>query len=273
LTGKKLIHGYLDRLRENLEVLDEQIANARKMSTPGRKGMEKAAALQWAKTLRDLVDLRNTTLEKIKAHVLGVSETGSVREPADHYSGNSEVMFERDFARLLSPWTRQDLKLECVDCGKESEDVSTRRFPREYQTDELFDLCDRCYEKRTAKDTDESEESSEASDPVSILKEFAETQGKGNVNSTMSEDRGLEGAMTDGVRNIIRLVRSGGSPAEKIKMLEEFKAHLVTIGYNHASGPNIEPGVALLDKEIERLRAEAGKAQDAAGKPVTILPP
>jgi hypothetical protein len=55
-------------MRENLETLDEQIANARVMSK--RKGKD-ANALQWTKTLRDLVELRNETLEKIKGHVLG----------------------------------------------------------------------------------------------------------------------------------------------------------------------------------------------------------
>jgi rubrerythrin len=127
---------------------------------------------------------------------------------------------------------------------------------------EHHDLCSRCYEKRTAKDTDESEKGSEASDPVSILKDFAEKQGEGNVNSTMSE------AVTGIVRNTIRAVALGArSPLEKAKMLEEFRANLVRTAHSDASGDNIEPGVALLDKEIERLQREAdlGKGQDAAG--------
>jgi hypothetical protein len=261
LTGK--VNGYLDHLRENLETLDEQIVNARKMS---KKRGKDSNALQWAKTLRDLVELRETTLANIKVHMLGRDETGAATEPADYYSGNSEVMFERDFKAVLKPWTQQDLKLECEDCGKESEEVSTRQFPREYQADECFDLCDRCYEKRTAKDTDESEERSEASDPVPILKEFAETQGEGNVNSTMSE------AVTGLVGNTIRAVTlEARSPLEMVKMLQEFKAHLVKTAHSHASRDNIEPGVALLDREIERLQKEAdlGKGQDATGKPAT----
>ena len=275
LTGKKLIHGYLDRHRENLDTLDEQIANARKMSKPGRKGADKVAALQWAKTLRDLVELRNTTLEKIKAHMLGRDETGSVTEPADFYDGNSEVMFERDFRGLLAPWTREHLKLKCEDCGAESEGVISRSFKKQVPfgvgdvmitETEHHDLCSRCYAKRAAKDTDESEESSEASDPASILKEFAETQGEESVDITMSE------AVTGLVGNTIRAVTlEARSPAEMVKMLEDFKDHLVTTA--HSQADNIAPGLALLDKEIERLRAEAGKGQDAAGKPVTILPP
>ena len=159
MTGKKLIHGYLDRLRENLETLDEQIANARKMSKPGRKGADKAAALQWAKTLRDLVELRNTTLVNIKTHLLGRDETGSPNEPDDIWHDNSEVEYERYFRSVLTPWTQQHLKLKCEDCGKESEEVSTREFSHEYEADEYFDLCGKCYEKRiqtTAAEPDQA---------------------------------------------------------------------------------------------------------------------
>ena len=111
---------------------------------------------------------------------------------------------------------------------------------------------------------DESEESSEASDAASIVKEFAETQGEGNANSITSE------TLTDVVRATISAVAlDAHSPLEKVKMLEDFKAKLVRTAYGHASGDNVEPGVALLDKEIQRLQAEAGKGQDAAGKPTT----
>lgn len=151
LTGKKLIHGYLDRLRENLETLDEQIVNARKMSK--KKGKD-SNALQWAKTLRDLVELRNTTLANIKAHLLGRDETGATNEPDDVYAGNPQVEYERYFRSVLSPWTQQDLKLKCEDCEVESEDTTNRHFPREH-SDDYFDLCDKCYEKRTAKEGDE----------------------------------------------------------------------------------------------------------------------
>jgi hypothetical protein len=270
----KKLNGYLDHLRENLETLDEQIANARKMSTPGRKGADKAAALQWAKTLRDLVELRNTTLLNIKTHMLGRDETGATTEPPDFYSGgNAQVRFERDFRGLLAPWTREHLKLKCEDCGAESEGVFSRSFEKQVPfgvgdmmttETEHHDLCSRCYEKRTVKDTDESEKGSEASDPVSILKEFAETQGEGSVDSTMSE------AVTGLVGNTIRAVTlEARSPLEMVKMLEDFKANLVRTAQSQAS--NIEPGIVLLDKEIERLQKEVelGKGQDAAGKPAT----
>lgn len=36
--------------------------------------------MQWAKTLRDLVELRNSTLANIKAHMLGRDETGVITE-------------------------------------------------------------------------------------------------------------------------------------------------------------------------------------------------
>ena len=263
MTGKKLLNGYLDQLRENVATLDEALALARKMEKSKKPG-DRHATIQALKLIRDLAEARNATLLSIKAHILGRDETGTVKEPANVYSGNAEVMFERDFKRLLEPWTLEDLKLECEDCGVQSEGVFSRSFEKQVSLGigdvmttetERRDLCSRCYEKRTAKDerTDESES-----------------------NELISEGSALEGAMTDGVRNIIRLARSDGdSPAEKIKMLEEFKAHLVTIAYSHASGPNIEPGVALLDKEIQRLQKEAepGKGHGAAGKPVTILPP
>lgn len=75
------------------------------------------------------------------------------------------------FQEFLSPWTKQDLKLKCEDCGLESEEVSTRRIYHQYEADEYFDLCEKCYEKRTMKD--ESREGSEASDPVALLEKLA----------------------------------------------------------------------------------------------------
>ena len=75
------LNGFLDHQRESLELLDEQLRVARRMSK--LKGKDKALALQWAKTLRDLVELRNTTLANIKVHLLGCDETGSPNEPSD----------------------------------------------------------------------------------------------------------------------------------------------------------------------------------------------
>jgi hypothetical protein len=85
-----------DHLRESLEPLDEQIENARVMSK-SRKIGERQNALQWAKTLRDLIELRNVTLEKIKLHLLGRREIGVAREPDDCWDDNSAVEFERLF--------------------------------------------------------------------------------------------------------------------------------------------------------------------------------
>ena len=141
------LKGYLDRLRENLVTLDEQIENARKMSKVKTKG-DKAVALQYVKTLRDLVELRSKTLLEIKAHLLGREETGSVNEPPDVYNGNNEVEFERAFKTFMAPWTREDLKLKCADCGLESEEVSTRQIQHKFDPDDYFDLCIGCYEKR-----------------------------------------------------------------------------------------------------------------------------
>jgi hypothetical protein len=141
LTSERL-NGYLDRLRENLVALDEAITTAQTMS----KDKDNRAALQWAKTLRDLVELRNTTLLNIKTHLLGRTETGSSNEPNDCYSGNSKVEFERAFQKFLSPWTRQDLNLECEDCHVESDQVTDRYIDGAHRS-----LCDKCCEKRTTK--------------------------------------------------------------------------------------------------------------------------
>ena len=263
MTGEKLIHGYLDKLGRNIQALDAGIESVRKPAK-GEKPSDKRARL---KLLRDLVELQNASMATVKAHLLGRDETGSVNEPDDIYAENAEWEFERDFKRFLEPWIQEDIEFECNDCGVKSDQVDRYTVSHPYpQEDEHFYLCDKCYEKRTAKDTDESEESSEASDPVPNLKEFARTQGEGSVDSTMSE------AVTGLVGNTIRAVTlEARSPLEMVKMLEDFKAHLVRTAHSHATGDNIEPGIALLDKEIERLKKEAelGKGQEAAGKPAT----
>jgi hypothetical protein len=94
------------------------------------------------------VQLRNETLEKIKAHLLGRDETGVVTEPSSHYYGNSAIMFERDLRGSLSPWTKDDLKLKCENCGLENEEVSTRRFSHHCRDDEYHTLCDECDQKQ-----------------------------------------------------------------------------------------------------------------------------
>ena len=148
------LHGFLDHLRENLEILDEQIENAREMS----KSKEKTDnSLQWAKTLRDLIELRNATMDKIKAHLLGRDETGTVKEPLDFHSPQSHplTLFERQVHDCLAtPWTVERLKIKCAKCGIESDSTRTRTFERFYTTNNYGqsiqykdrDLCDSCYD-------------------------------------------------------------------------------------------------------------------------------
>jgi hypothetical protein len=165
LTGKKLLNGFLDRLRENLETLDEQIETARVMSK--KKGKD-ANALQWTKTLRDLVELRSVQLDKVKAHLLGRDETGVINEPEDCWSKNPQIMFERYFNYYLSPWRESDLKLECEDCGVKSEDVSNHTFTHPYpNSTEHIDLCEKCYNKRTTQSSEESENADQTVEPAS----------------------------------------------------------------------------------------------------------
>lgn len=144
--------GYLDRLRENLEVLDEAVANARKQSKPKGKS-EKALALQYGKLVRDLIQERNVTLTALKSHLLGRSEVGTPNEPNDVYGANEQVEFEREFHKQLKPWTIKDLELECEDCAKSSQEVTNYRFPDpsgRWATYEYHDLCEACNQKRLA---------------------------------------------------------------------------------------------------------------------------
>jgi hypothetical protein len=131
-------------MRKNLYALDESIESVRK-GDKGEKLAEKRARL---KLLRDLIELQNSTLISIKTHLLGRDQTGAPIEPPDSFDGNDQVEFERYLKRQLSPWTLDDLKLECEDCGVESEDVSTRQIRHEHRADEYPDLCSKCYEKR-----------------------------------------------------------------------------------------------------------------------------
>lgn len=146
------LHGFLDHLRENLEILDEQIENAQAMSKEKGTG-----ALQWAKTLRDLIQLRNETLDKIKSHLLGRDETGTVKEPLGFHSSQTHplTLFERQVRNFLAtPWTVEGLKIKCEKCGVESETTQTRHYERytvskdySYIQRKPEDLCDPCYEK------------------------------------------------------------------------------------------------------------------------------
>lgn len=163
LTGEKL-NGYLDRMRMNLHALDESIENVRK-SPKGEKPVDKRARL---KLLRDMVELQNQTLVAVKTHLLGRDETGAPVEPPDKYDHNAQIEFERYFNNQLSPWTQDDLKLECDECGVKSEDVSNRRFPHNFpEADEYYDLCGKCYDKRSTEPNRESKNADDIAEPAS----------------------------------------------------------------------------------------------------------
>ena len=193
MTGE--FKGYLDRLRENLEVLDQQIGHAREMVKD-----KDSTALQWAKTLRDLVELRNVTLEKIKGHLLGRSESGTVNEPDDIWGDNAQVMYERFFHDFLRPWQRGWLKLTCEDCATKSEEVTARSDCKDVQ------LCDACYAKRKMQDSAEKET----------------PQANLNQLSTPSEDEtnpGLTETLTSIARNLQDL-----PPEQRLQWIQKLKA-------------------------------------------------
>jgi hypothetical protein len=80
-------------------------------------------------------------------------------ERAARYASDEQFSFEREFQNFLEPWTRQDLKLKCEDCGVESEEVEYHGFPsledkhwREVVPNETANLCaDKCEASRSAK--------------------------------------------------------------------------------------------------------------------------
>jgi hypothetical protein len=109
LAGKRALNGYLDRMRKNIQVLDESIESV-SMAPRNEKPAERRARL---KLLRDFVELQNATLVATKTHLLGRDETGAPIEPPDHYDHNDQIEFERYFKNQPSPWTEDDLKLEC----------------------------------------------------------------------------------------------------------------------------------------------------------------
>lgn len=172
MTGRKF-KSYLDRLREHLEVLDDALEDAVKRS--GAEKKDDRGRLQWMKMIRDLVELRNATLQEIKAHLLGRDETGAITEPSDHYHGNPEVMFERDFQTFLKPWHESDLNLECEDCGVENEEVETRQLAHTTKNEFGFedtkyedaDLCEKCYDKRVTESSGESTDAEDIPEPAS----------------------------------------------------------------------------------------------------------
>jgi len=155
--GKSEVYGWLDRRRRVLEILEEAIENAREESQAKTgRGRDNASRLEWTKTLHRLLETYGSELESIKHHIWGNPSLGNVDEPGEALNGLVE--FERSFQRgVLDPWDREDLQLECEDCGRSSEEVTNRSFPSEwidgkYTEGEDVDLCDECYQKRiTAK--------------------------------------------------------------------------------------------------------------------------
>ena len=137
MTCTKRIPGYLNRLKRNIDVLDDGIDSIQK-PPKGEKPAEKRARL---KLLRDLVELQNGSLTSVKVHLLGRDATGAPNEPPDHYEDNDQIEFERYFKNQLAPWTEEDLKLECEDCGVRGENVYGR---------DGADLCNKCNKKRQA---------------------------------------------------------------------------------------------------------------------------
>jgi hypothetical protein len=137
--------GYLDRLRLSLETLDSAIDDAKAMVKTGAEGRARL------KAIRDLVELRNSTLEKIKSHLLGRDQTGAINEPGNVWDYNAQIEYERLFASFLRPWKSEWLKLECKDCGEKSEEVRNREIKHGSgwnATYEHTNLCPSCHEKR-----------------------------------------------------------------------------------------------------------------------------
>jgi len=161
---KKEFKGYLDRLRENLESLDEAIADAR---TNAKKKGKDSNSLQWSNQLLNLIQERNATLLAVKTHLLGRDETGAPVDPGDHYDGNDDAaFFERDFKNfLLRPWTSNDLKLVCEDCGTRSENVWYYTSDGDIQM--YANLCGKCYNKRTTESNGENQEVGPVAEPAS----------------------------------------------------------------------------------------------------------
>ncbi len=191
--------------------------------------------------MRDLVELQNSTLIAAKTHLLGRDETGAAKEPPDFYGGNDQVEFERYFKNQLSLWTEDDLKLKCDDCGIKSEGVSNHAFTHPYpQETEFFDLCPKCYGRRT-------NESSGVSDDVDLA-EVAEPASKRDVRVILQS-----------AKLIIRTLK--GLPVDqRIAKLEEMLADKFEV----ASGMEraVEAYKGALQKELDDAKA----ARDPAAR-------
>jgi len=145
------LNGFLDHLRSNLQVLDESIEDSRKVPE-GERPTDKRARL---KLLRDLVELRGATLDRLKSHLLGLTETGSIKEPPTVFADQNfpQTLFERYFHALSEPMSLEDLKLKCDKCRAESETTKTRHYEQYYVSNDwkyiqrrAENLCDGCYD-------------------------------------------------------------------------------------------------------------------------------
>jgi len=150
-SGSKPLHGFLDRLAEHLQVLDEAIETAQSLAKP-KKPASSRDTIQGLKILRDLISERNATLDRIQAVLLGRHETGVTRSPEDVYLGDGQILFEREFHRMLQPWRESDLRIKCEECGRSSNEVYRRRIRvgvNHWGSEETEDhrLCDRCFKK------------------------------------------------------------------------------------------------------------------------------
>ena len=169
MAGNKPLHGSLDRLREHLEILDEALLTARKLARP-KKGAADRDAIQGLKILRDLVQERNATLDRIQVALLGRDEVGVPCSPQDYFTANQEVEYERLFKRMLTPWTEQDLKIECERCHNCSENVTSHNLERKEHFEgytltktERRNLCPKCLE---ATQADIQKQEAEAEKPT-----------------------------------------------------------------------------------------------------------
>jgi len=55
---------------------------------------------------------------------------------------------------------------ECEDCGRTSEEVTTRHIEHQHEADEYFDLCEKCYEKRSKETEIETRDQKDPSEAI-----------------------------------------------------------------------------------------------------------
>jgi hypothetical protein len=66
---------------------------------------------------------------------------------------------------MLSPWTKDDLKLKCEGCGLMSTEVSNHTFTHPYpEPTEYIALREKCFQKRKSN----QDESAQTTDPVNV---------------------------------------------------------------------------------------------------------